>query len=109
MLGRSSARPKLVHPAGFDSPARAELGVCIAAKQTLEAAHAGLEAAKTKLDDAYYSASPGLLAGSDIAAVVRAAAQQAGKDDQAEVDSAIEWGLANPWTAGPLPGSAAHG
>ena len=53
--------------------------------------------------------SPGLLASSDIEAVVRAAAQQAGKDDAAEVDSAIKWGLANPWRDGPLPQGGAHG
>jgi len=47
---------------------------------------------------------PGLLSASVIADVVREAARIAGKDDPGEVASAIAWGLANPWNAGPLPG-----
>lgn len=52
---------------------------------------------------------PGYLTRDSIAAVVRAAAQQAGKDDLDEIDAAIAWGLDNPWTAGPLPGGTRHG
>lgn len=51
----------------------------------------------------------GHLTASAIAEVVRAAAKQAGKDDEAEVDAAIAYGLANPWTAGRMPGDARHG
>jgi len=46
---------------------------------------------------------PGWLTSSSIAAVVRAAAQEAGKDDTAEIDACIAWGLEHPWTAGPMP------
>ena len=53
--------------------------------------------------------APGLLSSSVIASVVRQAAQQAGKDDAEELDAAIAYGLANPWTAGPLPGGHQHG
>lgn len=49
---------------------------------------------------------PGWLASSDLASVVRAAAKQAGKDDEGELDAAIAYGLANPWTAGPMPAGA---
>ena len=52
---------------------------------------------------------PGWLASSDLASVVRAAAKQAGKDDEGELDAAIAYGLANPWTAGPMPGDARNG
>ena len=52
---------------------------------------------------------PGLVTRDSIAAVVRAAARQAGKDDEAEVDACIAWGLEHPWTAGPLPGDGRHG
>lgn len=52
---------------------------------------------------------PGWLASSDLAAVVRAAAKQAGKDDEGELDAAIAYGLANPWIAGPMPGEARNG
>ena len=50
---------------------------------------------------------PGLVTRDSIAAVVRAAARQAGKDDEAEIDACIAWGLEHPWTAGPLPGVGA--
>lgn len=46
---------------------------------------------------------PGLLSATVIADVVREAARMAGKNDAGEVSAAIAWGLANPWTAGPLP------
>jgi len=46
---------------------------------------------------------PGLLTTSVIADVVREAARLAGKDDAGEVSAAIAWGLANPWTQGPVP------
>ncbi len=45
----------------------------------------------------------GLVPASIIADVVRAAARQAGKTDDGEIDAAIAWGLTNPWTDGPLP------
>ena len=51
----------------------------------------------------------GHLTADAIARVVREAAKQAGKDDEAEVDAAIAYGLANPWTAGRMPGDARHG
>lgn len=51
----------------------------------------------------------GHLTASAIAEVVRAAAKHAGKDDDAEVDAAIAYGLANPWTAGRMPGDVRHG
>lgn len=51
----------------------------------------------------------GWLTASDLADIVRAAAQQAGKDDKGELDAAIAYGLANPWTAGPMPGTARNG
>ncbi len=51
---------------------------------------------------------PGLLTARVIADVVREAARLAGKDDEAEVSAAIAWGLANPWTQGPVP-EARHG
>ena len=51
----------------------------------------------------------GHLTADAIARVVREAAKQAGKDDEAEVDAAIAYGLANPWTAGRMPGEARHG
>lgn len=44
-----------------------------------------------------------LVPASIIADVVRAAARQAGKTDDGEIDAAIAWGLTNPWTDGPLP------
>jgi hypothetical protein len=53
--------------------------------------------------------SAGLLTGGVVAEVVRQAARQAGKDDAAEVEAAIAWGLANPWNDGPLPEGAPHG
>ena len=52
---------------------------------------------------------PGWLNSSDLASVVRAAAKQAGKDDEGELDAALAYGLANPWTAGPMPGEARNG
>jgi len=51
----------------------------------------------------------GHLTADAIARVVREAARQAGKDDEAEVDAAIAYGLANPWTAGRMPGGAHDG
>ena len=53
--------------------------------------------------------APGWLSSSDLAGVVRAAAKQAGKDDEGELDAAIAYGLANPWTAGPMPAGAVNG
>jgi len=53
--------------------------------------------------------APGLLTQAVIGEVVRRAAQQAGKNDTAELDLAIAYGLANPWTAGPVPAGAHHG
>lgn len=53
--------------------------------------------------------APGLLTGDVIGQVVRKAAQHAGKDDEAELDAAIAYGLDNPWTAGPIPGEARNG
>ncbi len=53
--------------------------------------------------------APGLLAASVITEVVQRAARQAGKDDEAEIDAAVAYGLDNPWTAGPMPGEARHG
>lgn len=44
-----------------------------------------------------------------IARVVREAARQAGKDDEAEVDAAIAYGLEHPWEAGRLPAEGRHG
>ena len=49
MLGRSSARPKLVEPTGFASPERAELALAIAARQAAADAVAKLTAAKSDL------------------------------------------------------------
>ncbi len=51
---------------------------------------------------------PGLLTTRVIADVVREAARLAGKDDDREVSAAIAWGLASPWTQGPVP-EARHG
>jgi len=45
----------------------------------------------------------GLLTGAEVANAMHAAAKQAGKDDEAEVDACIQWGLANPRTTAPVP------
>lgn len=45
----------------------------------------------------------GMLTADELTRVVRGAAEQAGKDDPSEVDDAIAWGLAHPWTDGPMP------
>ena len=45
----------------------------------------------------------GLLTEGELRAVLHAAARQAGKDDAAEVESCIVWGLANPFSNGRLP------
>ena len=51
----------------------------------------------------------GLLTIAELKAVLHQAAKQAGKDDEAEVEACIEWGLANPFTDGRLPEDVRHG
>jgi len=50
----------------------------------------------------------GLLTGAQVAEVMHTAAKKAGKDDTAEVDACIAWGLNNPRTNAPMP-EARHG
>ena len=45
----------------------------------------------------------GLLTERELRAVLHAAARQAGKSDAVEIESAISWGLANPFSDGRLP------
>ena len=47
--------------------------------------------------------APGLLDAAMIRSTLADAARQAGKDDDTEIDAAIDWGLDNPWTDGPMP------
>lgn len=47
---------------------------------------------------------PGLLTAAELRAVLAAAAEAAGKDDTDEVEACIEWGLAQPFAGGKLPG-----
>jgi len=51
----------------------------------------------------------GLLTTGQIKQLVTAAAKMAGKDDDDEIEKAIEWGLDHPWTAGPMPTVSADG
>ena len=51
-LLRSSARPKLLQPTGFDSPARADLAIAIAARDALQADVDRLKAAEEPLEQA---------------------------------------------------------
>ena len=47
---------------------------------------------------------PGLLTAAELRDVLRLAAEAAGKDDADEIEACIEWGLAQPFAAGKLPG-----
>lgn len=47
--------------------------------------------------------APGLIDAATIRSTLAEAARQAGKDDDNEIDAAINWGLNNPWTEGPVP------
>lgn len=51
----------------------------------------------------------GLLTEGEIRRVLAQAAKQAGKDDEAEIESAIAWGLDNPFADGRVPESVMRG